>query len=64
MMGGQAGLIGHLTIGDGAKISAQSGVTRDIPPGVAVTGTPALESREHWRNLAFLSRLRKAKEGR
>ncbi len=63
MMGGQAGLIGHLTIGDGARISAQAGVTHDIPPGVTVTGTPALESREHWRNLAFLSRLRKSKEG-
>jgi UDP-3-O-[3-hydroxymyristoyl] glucosamine N-acyltransferase len=64
MMGGQAGLIGHLTIGDGARISAQAGVTRDIPPGMTVTGTPAQESREHWRNLAFLSRLRKSKEGR
>lgn len=64
MMGGQAGLIGHLTIGDGAKISAQAGVTHDVPAGQTVTGTPALESREHWRNLAFLSRLRKSKEGR
>ena len=64
MMGGQAGLIGHLTIGDGAKISAQSGVTHDIPAGVTVAGTPALEAREHWRNLAFLNRLRKSKEGR
>jgi UDP-3-O-[3-hydroxymyristoyl] glucosamine N-acyltransferase len=64
MMGGQAGLVGHLTIGDGAKISAQAGVTRDVPAGMTVTGTPALESREHWRNLAFLSRLRKSKEGR
>lgn len=64
MMGGQAGLVGHLTIGAGARISAQAGVTRDIAPGVTVTGTPALESREHWRNLAFLSRLRKSKEGR
>jgi UDP-3-O-[3-hydroxymyristoyl] glucosamine N-acyltransferase len=64
MMGGQAGLVGHLTIGDGARISAQAGVTRDIPAGMTVTGTPALESREHWRNLAFLSRLRKSKEGR
>jgi UDP-3-O-[3-hydroxymyristoyl] glucosamine N-acyltransferase len=64
MMGGQAGLIGHLTIGSGARISAQSGVTHDIPPGGTVSGTPALDSREHWKNLAFLSRLRKSKEGR
>ena len=64
MIGGQAGLIGHLTIGDGARISAQSGVTHDIAAGVSVAGTPAMESREHWRNLAFLNRLRKSKEGR
>ena len=64
MIGGQAGLIGHLTIGDGVRISAQSGVTHDIASGGTVAGTPAMDSREHWRNLAFLNRLRKSKEGR
>jgi len=64
MFGGQSGLTGHLTIGDGVKIAAQSGVTRDIAAGTKVAGTPAQDAREHWRNLAFLSRLRKSKEGR
>ena len=63
MIGGQAGLIGHLTVGDGARITAQSGITHDIPAGMTVAGTPAVEAREHWRTLAFLKRLRKAKEG-
>lgn len=42
VIGGQAGISGHLRIGDGAKIAGQTGVTRDIEPGAAVWGTPAI----------------------
>ena len=34
-------LMGPLTIGSGAVIGARSVVTRDVPPGVVVTGIPA-----------------------
>lgn len=46
MIGGQVGCVGHITIGAGAKIGAQSGVTKDVPPGILVSGYPA---REHMR---------------
>ena len=57
MIGGQAGIAGHLKIGDGARIAAQSGVTKDIPAGHTVAGFPAIDSRQHWRKVAALSRL-------
>jgi UDP-3-O-[3-hydroxymyristoyl] glucosamine N-acyltransferase len=41
MIGGQAGIVGHLQIGDGVKINAQSGVSKSIDAGKAVTGSPA-----------------------
>ena len=41
MIGGQAGIVGHIQIGDGAKINAQSGVSKSIEAGKAVTGSPA-----------------------
>ncbi|HMU73101.1 MAG TPA: UDP-3-O-(3-hydroxymyristoyl)glucosamine N-acyltransferase, partial [Ferruginibacter sp.] len=44
MIGGQVGIVGHLKIADGAKINAQSGVSKSIKtPNTAVTGSPAFE---------------------
>lgn len=57
VFGGQAGIGGHLEIGDRATIAAQAGVTKNVPPGVVVSGYPA---RIHSRSLrmdAALSRL-------
>jgi UDP-3-O-[3-hydroxymyristoyl] glucosamine N-acyltransferase len=42
VLAGQAGLVGHITLGRGAKVGAQSGVSRDVPPGASVFGTPSL----------------------
>ena len=44
MIGGQAGIVGHLLIADGSKINAQSGVSKSIKtPNTAVTGSPAFD---------------------
>lgn len=61
VLGGQAGLAGHLRVGAGARIGAQSGVTRDVPAGETWAGYPARPIREHFRQLATLARLSKAK---
>ena len=42
VLGGQAGLAGHLTLGKGAKVGAQSGVAKDVPAGASVFGSPSL----------------------
>ena len=57
MVGGQAGLTGHLRIGRGARIGAQSGVMSDVQAGSDVVGSPAQPAREFFRHLAILRRL-------
>jgi UDP-3-O-[3-hydroxymyristoyl] glucosamine N-acyltransferase len=50
MIGGQAGITGHLTIADGVKIQAQAAVIRDVPEkGKGLSGVPAIDAREHYR---------------
>ena len=57
VMGGQSGAAGHLTIGKGARIAAQSGVTKDVPPGEEWVGFPAAPRRAYWRMQARLKKL-------
>jgi UDP-3-O-[3-hydroxymyristoyl] glucosamine N-acyltransferase len=54
---GQAGIIGHLTIGDRANIAAQSGVTSDVAPGARVAGSPHKPDVQWARNAAVYDRL-------
>lgn len=56
-IGGQAALDGHLRLGKGARVGAQSGVMWDIPPGVDVVGFPAQPKREFFRQIAALRRM-------
>jgi UDP-3-O-[3-hydroxymyristoyl] glucosamine N-acyltransferase len=57
MIGGQAGIVGHITIGDGAKINAQSGVSKTLEPGKTVTGSPAFEYTAALRSQAASRKL-------
>jgi UDP-3-O-[3-hydroxymyristoyl] glucosamine N-acyltransferase len=50
-MGGQVGAAGHLTIGDGAQIAAQSGLPNDVAPGAIVGGYPAVDI-HLWRRIS------------
>lgn len=58
---GQVGIAGHLTIGDGVRIGAKSGIMRNIRPNATVVGYPAVEAKEHFRQVAYLSKLAKTK---
>ena len=58
MFSGQVGIIGHLNIADGTKISAQSGISKNITkPGEIYMGSPAFEANKyrkvyvHFRHL-------------
>lgn len=55
----QGGVAGHLTIGRGARIGAQSGVMKDIPPGEEHFGIPSQPIRQAMRQIATLKRLTK-----
>jgi UDP-3-O-[3-hydroxymyristoyl] glucosamine N-acyltransferase len=56
LVGAQAGVAGHLTIGKGAQLSAKCGIMRDVPPGQAVAGVPAMPNREFFRLCAIWRR--------
>lgn len=58
-VGGQAAMAGHLRIGKGAQIAAQSGVMADVNDGAVLMGTPAQPKREFFRQIAMLKRLKK-----
>ena len=49
MIGGQAGISGHLTIGNNVKIAGGSGVIKNIPPNSRVMGYPAQDIRNFIR---------------
>ncbi len=59
---GQAGLIGHLHVGQGARIGAQAGVMADVDARAEVLGSPAGPARAFFRQVAALRRL--ARQGR
>jgi UDP-3-O-[3-hydroxymyristoyl] glucosamine N-acyltransferase len=63
VIGGQAGVIGHATVGMGAQIAATSSVGRDVPRGERWGGTPAKPIRELFREMAALDRLAKGRSG-
>ncbi len=56
-VGGQAGFAGHLTVGAGAQIAAQSGVIADVPPKAKLGGTPARSFHDWLRAHIVLGRL-------
>src|SRR2546429_77203 len=58
MMGGQVGVVGHLEIGDGTAIGAQSGVSKSLPGGVWF-GSPAVPLGEAKQQIAWIHRLGK-----
>jgi UDP-3-O-[3-hydroxymyristoyl] glucosamine N-acyltransferase len=57
VLGGQAGLGGHITIGAGARIAAQAGVFGDVPAGESWSGYPARPHRESLRATSALHKL-------
>jgi len=58
MIGGQVGIVGHITIADKVMIAAQSGVGKSIlMEGEVVEGSPAFGIREFQRSYVHFRRL-------
>ena len=57
--GGQVGIAGHLNIGSGAKIAAQSGVMRDVPPQATLIGSPAQPQMDFMRQTVLIQKFAK-----
>ena len=58
-LGGQAGVAGHLHIGMGARVAAQSGIMKNIPAGEEHMGSPSMPIRQYMKQVALLKRLGK-----
>ena len=56
VIGGQAGIIGHIEIGDGTMIGAQSGVSKSLHGGTW-WATPTVPLKEAKEQLAWVRRL-------
>jgi len=57
VMGGQAGVVGHIKVGTGTQVAGWSHVTHDVPAGTRVGGTPAVPMLEYGRQIAALKRM-------
>lgn len=57
MWGGQAGAMDHISVGDGARIAARTGLTEDVPEGSTMGGFPARPLKEFLKAQALLFRL-------
>ena len=58
-VGGQAAMVGHLRIGEGAEVGAQAGVISDIASGARVLGSPAQPIKDFFRQVATLKKMAK-----
>jgi UDP-3-O-[3-hydroxymyristoyl] glucosamine N-acyltransferase len=51
------GVVGHSRIGDGAIVTAQSGVPGDVASGATVSGSPAFDNVKWLRATSLFQRL-------
>jgi UDP-3-O-[3-hydroxymyristoyl] glucosamine N-acyltransferase len=51
---GQAGIVNHLEIGDGATIGPQSGIPKSVPAGVFLSGAIAAAPHHEWLKVMTL----------
>jgi UDP-3-O-[3-hydroxymyristoyl] glucosamine N-acyltransferase len=59
VMGGQAGLRDHVAVGDRTQIGGQAGVLRNVGPDEAIVGSPAIDARQQFKQLAMIAKLPK-----
>lgn len=62
VLGGQVGIAGHIIVGMGTRIAAQSGIIKDVPAGSELMGSPALPIKQHLRQMALLKKLTNPKK--
>ena len=62
MVGGQVGIVGHLSIADGVKIAAQSGIGKSIEEENSLwQGSPAIKVRDFQRSYVLFRSFPKIK---
>ena len=59
MIGGQVGIVGHISIGNNVKIQAQSGIGKSIKDNDVVQGTPAFGYSDYSKSYVYFKKLPK-----
>ena len=54
---GQVGVVSDVVIGEGATVLGQSGVGRSLEPGKSYLGSPCVEARVRFREIAAVKKL-------
>lgn len=62
VMWGQVGSVGHVTVGSDSMVTAQSGISKDLPPGGTYRGSPAQPIRDQLRLEANMREIGSLKE--
>jgi UDP-3-O-[3-hydroxymyristoyl] glucosamine N-acyltransferase len=62
ILGGKVGAVGHVQVGDGVKVSANSGIRHSLKPNQNYSGDPAVPHDEWLRIYACIRRLPKLRE--
>ncbi len=58
VIAGQVGLVGHITLANGTKVGAQSGVSKSVKKeNLSLSGSPATELKAHLRAQSLVRRL-------
>lgn len=57
VLGGQVGVRDHITLGDGVRVAAMSGIAKDFPAGMVVNGIPAVDNQQYLREQVQVRRL-------
>lgn len=60
VLGGKVGVADHVTIGEGTRVAAMSGIMHDLLDGKEYAGVPARPARTFFREVATLAKLAKA----
>jgi UDP-3-O-[3-hydroxymyristoyl] glucosamine N-acyltransferase len=61
--GGQAGIVGHINIGNNVTIAAQAGVINNVPDNKVILGAPAIEAnvgRRAYSMIQYLPEMRQS----
>ncbi|MCO6435673.1 MAG: UDP-3-O-(3-hydroxymyristoyl)glucosamine N-acyltransferase [Phycisphaerae bacterium] len=56
-LAGQVGVAGHCSIGDDVQVGAQAGISGDVPAGMKLLGSPAIELNEAKRAMIAVQKL-------
>ena len=57
ILAGQSAVAGHCAVGDGVILTAQSGISHDIPAGKIISGSPGFDNRVWLRAVTIFQRL-------